>query len=73
MSRGMHLVVANRFATAISPQPHSGPDVGKGAEDLIESTVHLKRPRLNLRDLLECRANIDFAYQPYKQRAYRAS
>jgi hypothetical protein len=27
------------------------------------NTVHLKRPGLNLRDLLDCKANIDFAYQ----------
>jgi hypothetical protein len=26
------------------------------------NTVHLKRPGLNLRDLLDCKANIDFAY-----------
>lgn len=29
------------------------------------NTVHLKRPGLNLRDLLDCKANIDFAYQLY--------
>lgn len=27
------------------------------------NTVHLKRPGLNLRDLLDCKTNIDFAYQ----------
>lgn len=32
------------------------------------NTVHLKRPGLNLRDLLDCRANIDFAYQLYEER-----
>jgi len=32
------------------------------------NTVHLKRPGLNLRDLLDCRANIDFAYQLYQER-----
>ena len=32
------------------------------------NTVHLKRPGLNLRDLLDCRTNIDFAYQLYKER-----
>jgi hypothetical protein len=32
------------------------------------NTVHLKRPGLNLRDLLDCKANIDFAYQLYKER-----
>jgi hypothetical protein len=32
------------------------------------NTVHLKRPGLNLRDLLDCRANIDFAYQLYAER-----
>jgi hypothetical protein len=31
------------------------------------NTVHLKRPGLNLRDLLDCRANIDFAYQLYQE------
>jgi hypothetical protein len=31
------------------------------------NTVHLKRPGLNLRDLLDCRANIDFAYQLYME------
>jgi len=31
------------------------------------NTVHLKRPGLNLRDLLDCRANIDFAYQLYSE------
>jgi hypothetical protein len=29
--------------------------------------VHLKRPGLNLRDLLDCRANIDFAWQLYQE------
>jgi hypothetical protein len=32
------------------------------------NTVHLKRPGLNLRDLLDCKANIDFAYQLYMER-----
>ena len=32
------------------------------------NTVHLKRPRLNLRDLLDCKANIDFAYQLYREK-----
>lgn len=32
------------------------------------NTVHLKRPGLNLRDLLDCKANIDFAYQLYVER-----
>src|ERR1039458_8462641 len=31
------------------------------------NTVHLTRVGLNLRDLLDCRANIDFAYQLYEQ------
>ena len=31
------------------------------------NTVHLKRAGLNLRDLLDCRANIDFAYQLYSE------
>jgi hypothetical protein len=32
------------------------------------NTVHLERPGLNLRDLLDCRANIDFAYQLYREK-----
>ena len=32
------------------------------------NTVHLKRPGLNLRDLLDCKANIDFAYFLYQER-----
>jgi len=32
------------------------------------NTIHLQRPGLNLRDLLDCRANIDFAYQLYSER-----
>jgi hypothetical protein len=32
------------------------------------NTVHLERPGLNLRDLLDCKANIDFAYQLYKEK-----
>ncbi|MES1257016.1 MAG: hypothetical protein ABUS51_01245 [Acidobacteriota bacterium] len=31
------------------------------------NTVHLKRPGLNLRDLLDCKANIDFAWQLYQE------
>jgi hypothetical protein len=31
------------------------------------NTVHLTRAGLNLRDLLDCKANIDFAYQLYEQ------
>ncbi len=31
------------------------------------NTVHLKRPGLNLHDLLDCKANIDFAYQLYQE------
>jgi hypothetical protein len=34
------------------------------------NTVHLKRPGLNLRDLLDCKANIDFAYQLYVERGF---
>jgi hypothetical protein len=29
------------------------------------NTVHLKRPGVNLRDLLDCKANIDYAYKLY--------
>jgi hypothetical protein len=32
------------------------------------NTVHLKRPGLNLRDLLDCKTNIDFAYQLYVEK-----
>ena len=31
------------------------------------NTVHLKRRGLNLRDLLDCKANIDFAHQLYME------
>jgi hypothetical protein len=34
------------------------------------NTVHLLRPGLNLRDLLDCRANIDFAYVLYRERGF---
>ncbi len=32
------------------------------------NTVHLKRPGLVLRDLLDCRANIDFAFTLYQEK-----
>jgi hypothetical protein len=32
------------------------------------NTVHLQRPGLNLRDLLDCKANIDFAYRLYSEK-----
>lgn len=32
------------------------------------NTVHLMRPDLNLRDLLDCKANIDFAYRLYQEK-----
>ena len=35
------------------------------------NTVHLKRPGLNLRDLLDCKANIDFAYQLYQEKGFQ--
>jgi hypothetical protein len=35
------------------------------------NTVHLTRVGLNLRDLLDCRANIDFAYQLYQERGFQ--
>ncbi len=34
------------------------------------NTVHLKRVGVNLRDLLDCKANIDFAYQLYTERGF---
>jgi hypothetical protein len=34
------------------------------------NTVHLERPGLNLRDLLDCKANIDFAYVLYQERGF---
>ncbi len=33
------------------------------------NTVHLQRADLNLRDLLDCKANIDFAYKLYLEHA----
>jgi hypothetical protein len=35
------------------------------------NTVHLKRPGVNLHALLDCRANIDFAYQLYTDRGFQ--
>lgn len=32
------------------------------------NTVHLQRPGLNLHDLLDCKANIDFAFQLYQEK-----
>jgi hypothetical protein len=32
------------------------------------NTIHLQRPGLILRDLLDCKANIDFAYQLYQEK-----
>jgi hypothetical protein len=34
------------------------------------NTVHLKRAGVNLRNLLDCKANIDFAHQLYKERGF---
>ena len=34
------------------------------------NTVHLQRPGLNLRSLLDCKANIDFAYVLYQERGF---
>jgi hypothetical protein len=34
------------------------------------NTVHLKRTGVNLRGLLDCKANIDFAYQLYTERGF---
>ena len=34
------------------------------------NTVHLKRAGVNLRDLLDCKANIDFAYVLYRERGF---
>ncbi len=34
------------------------------------NTVHLKRAGVNLRDLLNCKTNIDFAYQLYTERGF---
>ncbi|HEX4167077.1 MAG TPA: hypothetical protein VHZ55_16555 [Bryobacteraceae bacterium] len=31
------------------------------------NTVHLRRPGVNLRDLLDCKANIDYAYRLYTE------
>jgi hypothetical protein len=35
------------------------------------NTVHLRRPGLNLRDLLDCKANIDFAWLLYRERGFQ--
>jgi len=34
------------------------------------NTVHLMKPGLNLRDLLDCKANIDYAYELYRERGF---
>ena len=34
------------------------------------NTVHLKRAGVNLRDLLDCKANIDFAYVLFQERGF---
>jgi len=34
------------------------------------NTVHLMKPGLNLRDLLDCKANIDYAYELYRQQGF---
>jgi hypothetical protein len=34
------------------------------------NTVHLKRAGVNLRGLLDCKANLDFAYQLYTERGF---
>ena len=34
------------------------------------NTVHLKRAGVNLRDLLDCKANIDFAYRLYAEKGF---
>lgn len=34
------------------------------------NTVHLKRAGVNLRNLLDCKANIDFAFQLYQERGF---
>lgn len=34
------------------------------------NTVHLQRPGVNLRGLLDCKANIDFAYQLYSEKGF---
>jgi hypothetical protein len=36
------------------------------------NTVHLTRRGLNLRDLLDCKANIDFAYQLFREEGFEA-
>ncbi len=35
------------------------------------NTVHLKRAGVNLRGLLDCKANIDFAYKLYTERGFQ--
>jgi hypothetical protein len=36
------------------------------------NTVHLKRPGLNLKDLLDCKANIDFAFELFREKGFEA-
>ncbi len=35
------------------------------------NSVHISRHKVNLRDLLDCKANIDFAYQLYSEERFR--
>ena len=35
------------------------------------NTIHLKRPGVNLRGLLDCKANIDVAYQLYTEQGFK--
>lgn len=35
------------------------------------NSVHISRRRVNLRDLLDCHANVDFAYQLYTEEGFR--
>ena len=34
------------------------------------NSVHLKNPGLNLKDLLDCKANIDYAYRLFLQKGF---
>src|SRR5690349_18275147 len=75
----MHAANSGRIAAALAIQRAENPQ-GKceiyhyNSDGTLDwgyfqiNTVHIKRPRINLRDLLDCQANIDFAYQLYREK-----
>ena len=78
---GRNTHAANSVPTAVSHLPSSVPKTRRGSAKSIITTpmerwtgdtsrstpVHLKRPGLNLRDLLGCKSNVDFAYQLFQE------